>query len=275
MPSSDAVPAIAVDDLSVAYREAPALWDVDLRVPTGAVMAIVGPNGAGKSTLLKAILGLVPVAAGAVRVFGEPYDRVRRRVAYVPQRTSVDWGFPATVRDVVTMGTHGRLGWLRRPGVAERIAVDAALDALGLADLAPRQIGQLSGGQQQRTFLARALVQNADLVMMDEPFQGVDAVTERAIVDVLQRLAAEGRTVVAVHHDLDTVLAYFTHVLLLNVRAVAAGPVASTFTDAHLRQTFGALVRRQAAVDVPALPALPGALPQAAPVVGAPIEAAP
>ena len=234
--------ALDIEDLSVAYRETPVLWDVDLRVSQGVLMAVVGPNGAGKSTLLKAVLGLVPKAAGVVKVFGEPYEDIRRRVAYVPQRTSVDWTFPATVRDVVTMGTYGRLGWLRRPGTQERTEVDAALDQVGMTAFADRQIGQLSGGQQQRAFLARALVQHADLVFMDEPFQGVDATTERAIVTLLQRLREEGRTVLVVHHDLQTVRDYFDHVLLLNVRVIGAGPVDEVFTDENLRRTYGARV---------------------------------
>ena len=241
-PRAETPLALDIEDLSVAYREAPVLWDVDLRVPSGVLMGVVGPNGAGKSTLLKAILQLVPKAAGVIKVFGEPYEDVRRRVAYVPQRTSVDWTFPATVRDVVTMGTYGRLGWVRRPGVRERAEVDAALDQVGMTVLADRQIGQLSGGQQQRAFLARALVQHADLVLMDEPFQGVDATTERTIVTLLQTLRAEGRTVLVVHHDLQTVREYFDHVLLLNVRLIASGLVEDVFTDANLRRTYGARV---------------------------------
>ena len=232
-------PAIAVEDMTVAYGERPALWDVDVTVPQGTLAAIVGPNGAGKSTLIRAILGLVRPAAGRVEIFGRPYEEQRRLVAYVPQRGSVDWDFPTSVLDVVTMGRYGSLGWLRRPGRIERQAALEALDQVGMAALAGRQISQLSGGQQQRVFLARALVQDARVYLMDEPFQGVDAVTERAIVDLLRRLRENGRTVVAVHHDLQTVAEYFDHVTLLNVRLVASGPVGEAFTEENLRAAYG------------------------------------
>ena len=232
--------AVEVADLTVAYRERPVLWDVDMTVPPGVLMAIVGPNGAGKTTLIRAVLGLVRPAAGTVRVFGRPYSEQRRLLAYVPQRGTVDWDFPTSVLDVVTMGRYGMLGWLRRPGRVEREAALAALDQVGMREYADRQISQLSGGQQQRVFLARALVQDAQVYLMDEPFQGVDATTEVAIVRLLQRLREDGRTVVAVHHDLQTVPEYFDSVTLLNVRLVATGPVAEVFTDENLRATYGA-----------------------------------
>jgi manganese/zinc/iron transport system ATP- binding protein len=235
-------PAIEVNDLTVAYHDQPVLWDVDLTVRRGVLLAIVGPNGAGKTTMIKAILGLVPRAAGDVRVLGQPYTEARRQLAYVPQRGSVDWDFPTSVLDVVTMGTYGSLGWIRRPGKNERQRALAALEQVGMADFAPRQISQLSGGQQQRVFLARALVQDAQVYLMDEPFQGVDARTERAIVTVLRELRASGRTVVAVHHALQSVPEYFDEVALLNVRLVAAGPVAEVFTDENLRATYGGRV---------------------------------
>ncbi|HEU0300834.1 MAG TPA: metal ABC transporter ATP-binding protein [Longimicrobium sp.] len=238
----DGTTAIEVNDLTVAYREKPVLWDVDLQVPAGVLMAIVGPNGAGKSTLIKAILGLVRAAAGQVLVHGRPYAEQRKLVAYVPQRGSVDWDFPTSVLDVVMMGCYGALGWLRRPGRKEREAAMAALAQVGMQDFAARQISQLSGGQQQRVFLARALVQDARLYLMDEPFQGVDAKTERAIVTVLQQLREAGRTVVCVHHDLETVPEYFDQVLLLNVRRIAAGPVDDVFTEENLRLTYGGRV---------------------------------
>jgi manganese/zinc/iron transport system ATP- binding protein len=238
----EATPAIEVNDLTVAYREKPVLWDVDLVVPQGVLMAIVGPNGAGKSTLIKASLGLVRAAAGQVLVHGRPYAEQRKLVAYVPQRGSVDWDFPTSVLDVVMMGCYGSLGWLRRPGRKEREAAMAALAQVGMEDFAARQISQLSGGQQQRVFLARALVQDARLYLMDEPFQGVDAKTERAIVTVLQTLREEGKTVVVVHHDLETVPEYFDQVLLLNVRRIASGPVSEVFTDENLRLTYGGRV---------------------------------
>ena len=231
--------ALRVEDLTVAYGERPALWDVDLEVPAGTLMAIVGPNGAGKTTLIRAVLGLLKPAAGSVRVFGRPYEEQRRLVAYVPQRGSVDWDFPTDVLDVVTMGRYGSLGWLRRPGRREKEEALMALDHVGLLHLAGRQIGQLSGGQQQRVFLARALVQDAQVYLMDEPFQGVDATSERAIVTLLQELRSQGRTVVAVHHDLQTVAEYFDSVTLLNVRRIASGPVDEVFTEENLRATYG------------------------------------
>jgi manganese/zinc/iron transport system ATP- binding protein len=237
-----ATPAIVVNDLTVAYRDQPVLWDVDLTVPSGVLMAIVGPNGAGKTTLIKAILGLVRPAAGQVLVFGEPYEALRREVAYVPQRGSVDWDFPTSVLDVVMMGRYASLGWIRRPGARERHAAMDALAKVGMEDFAGRQISQLSGGQQQRVFLARALVQDARIYIMDEPFQGVDAKTERAIVNVLQDLRAQGRTVVAVHHALQTVPEYFDWVLLLNVRRIADGPVEEVFTEENLRRAYGGRV---------------------------------
>jgi manganese/zinc/iron transport system ATP- binding protein len=233
-------PAIEVADLTVAYREQPVLWDVDLTVPSGVLMAIVGPNGAGKTTLVKAILGLVRPAAGQVLVRGRPYAAERRAVAYVPQRGTVDWDFPTSVLDVVQMGRYGALGWIRRPGRAERERALAALRSVGMEELAGRQISQLSGGQQQRVFLARALVQDADVFLMDEPFQGVDATTERAVVELLRSLREARKTVVAVHHDLQTVPEYFDWVTLLNVRRIASGRVEEVFTEENLRLTYGA-----------------------------------
>jgi manganese/zinc/iron transport system ATP- binding protein len=239
-PEGDAaLPAIEVHDLTVAYRTQPVLWDVDLAFPEGQLIAIVGPNGAGKSTLLKAILGLVQPITGWVEVFGAPYRQRRSWVGYVPQRESVDWDFPTSALDVVTMGMYGELGWLRRPGRRHRERALQCLDKVGIRHLARRQISQLSGGQQQRVFLARALAQQARLYLMDEPFAGVDATTERAILTLLQELRSTGRTVVAVHHDLQTVAEYFDHVVLLNLRLVAAGPVATTFTSENLQRTYG------------------------------------
>jgi manganese/zinc/iron transport system ATP- binding protein len=232
-------PAIEVHDLTVAYRDKPVLWDVDLEVPAGVLMSVVGPNGAGKSTLIKAILGLVRSAAGEVLVHGKPYAGQRRKVGYVPQRGTVDWDFPTSVLDVVMMGRYGALGWLRRPGRREREMAVAALEQVGMEAFGDRQISQLSGGQQQRVFLARALVQDAELYLMDEPFQGVDARTERAIVGVLHQLREAGKTVVVVHHDLETVPEYFDWVLLLNVRRIASGPVEEVFTEENLRLTYG------------------------------------
>jgi len=234
--------AIEVTDLTVAYHEKPVLWDVDLDVPPGVLMAVVGPNGAGKTTMIKSILGLIKPAAGQVLIYGKPYQEQRKLVGYVPQRGSVDWDFPTSVLDVVTMGTYGSLGWIRRPGRSEREKALNALEQVGMQSFAQRQISQLSGGQQQRVFLARALVQNAQVYFMDEPFQGVDATTERAIVSLLQTLRAAGKTVVVVHHDLQTVPEYFDWVTLINVRRIASGPVKDVFTEKNLRLTYGGRV---------------------------------
>ena len=234
--------AIEVTDLTVAYQDKPVLWDVDLSVPPGVLMAVVGPNGAGKTTMLKSILGLIKPAAGQVLIYGKSYQQQRHLVGYVPQRGSVDWDFPTTVLDVVMMGRYGALGWLRRPGKKEQSAARAALEKVSMLDFAERQISQLSGGQQQRVFLARALVQDARVYFMDEPFQGVDAVTERAIVALLQELRAAGKTVIVVHHDLQTVVEYYDWVTMINVRRIASGPVVEVFTEEHLRLTYGGRV---------------------------------
>ena len=232
-------PALQVGGLTVAYGEKPVVFSVDMSVAQGTMTAIVGPNGAGKSTLLKAVLGLVKPLSGEVRLFGLPLSRARDRVAYVPQRASVDWDFPARVIDVVLMGLHRELGLLRRVRPAHLDRARACLARVGMEDFATRQIGQPSGGQQQRVFLARALAQSADLYLLDEPFAGVDAATEKAIIAVLKDLRAEGRTIVAVHHDLSTIRAYFEHMFLINMRAIAAGPVAEVFTAANLQRAYG------------------------------------
>lgn len=234
--------AIEVRDLTVAYHEKPVLWDLDLDVPKGLLMAVVGPNGAGKTTLIKSILGLVRSTAGRVLIQGKPYREQRHLVGYVPQRGSVDWDFPTSVLDVVTMGRYGRVGWIKRPGRSDRDAALQALEKVGMMDFSARQISQLSGGQQQRVFLARALVQDASVYFMDEPFQGVDATTERAIIALLKELREAGKTVVVVHHDLQTVSEYFDWVTLLNVRCIASGPVEEVFNEANLRLAYGGRV---------------------------------
>jgi len=231
-------PVVEIRDLTVAYNENPVVWDVDLDVERGKVTAIVGPNGAGKSTMLKAVLGLVPIAAGHVRVFGSDLRSVRARVAYIPQRGTVDWDFPTDALDVVTMGRYGQIGWLRRPDKRDRQIALECLAKVGLSDFAKRQISQLSGGQQQRVFLARALAQEADLYLMDEPFAGVDAVTERTIVTLLHEVRNAGKTVVAVHHDLQSVPEYFDNVGLLNVKLIASGSVPDVFTEENLKLTY-------------------------------------
>jgi manganese/zinc/iron transport system ATP- binding protein len=232
-------PLLDIHDVTVAYHRKPVLWDVDLAIDRPQLAAIVGPNGAGKSTLIKAVLGLVPMASGRVEVFGQPVARVRQRIGYVPQRESVDWDFPVSVLDVVLMGTYGQLGWIRRPGSAQREWARQCLEKVGLAQYERQQIGQLSGGQQQRVFLARALAQKADVYFMDEPMAGVDAATERTIFQVLRDLRDEGKAIIAVHHDLRTVPQYFDYVVLLNVRLVAAGPREQVFTTENLRKTYG------------------------------------
>ena len=234
--------AVRITDLTVAYEETPVLWDIDLEVPAGSIMGIVGPNGAGKSTLIKAIMGIVPAAGGEIRIFDRSFREQRHRVGYVPQRTSVDWDFPTTVLDVVLMGTYGSLGWFRRPGKEQLDAAWQAIERVSMTEYAGRQISELSGGQQQRTFLARALVQNADIYLMDEPFQGVDARTERAIVQILRQMRQQGRTLIIVHHDLQTVEEYFDLVAMLNVRIVACGPVEAVFGEENLRRTYGGRV---------------------------------
>lgn len=230
--------ACTITNLSAAYGNSLVLDRVNLEVPTGIVMGVVGPNGAGKSTLIKAMLGLITPLAGHSAFFGEPLKLVRNRVGYVPQTSEVDWDFPATVLDVVTMGTYGRLGWIRRPRKSHRALVQSALAETGIDDLADRPIGALSGGQRQRVFLARALAGEPDLLVMDEPFQGLDAVSQEAIVRVLHALRAEGKTIVMVHHDLATVGTYCDEVTLLNRHVIAAGPVEAVYTQANIQRTY-------------------------------------
>ncbi|MCV6592531.1 MAG: metal ABC transporter ATP-binding protein [Silicimonas sp.] len=230
---------LAIRGMTVFYDQKPAVFSVDATFQPGRMTAIIGPNGAGKSTLLKAALGIVTPLAGKATIFGAPLSERRDRLAYVPQRASVDWDFPARVADVVAMGLYPKLGLLGRFTGAHRAKVKHCLARVGMEDFAHRQIGQLSGGQQQRVFLARALAQEADLYLLDEPFAGVDAATERAIIDVLKELKSEGKTVIAVHHDLSTVPEYFDDVLILNVRKVSEGSVAEAFTHEALDAAYG------------------------------------
>jgi manganese/zinc/iron transport system ATP- binding protein len=230
---------VSIHDLTVAYHRKPVLWDIDLDIPKGSLCAIVGPNGAGKSTLIKAAMDLVPKASGRVLIYGKPFRQQRRMVAYVPQRESVDWDFPVDAIGVVLMGCYGRIGWCKPVRHRDREAAMAALERVGMTDYAHRQISQLSGGQQQRVFLARALAEDADIYFMDEPFASVDAATEKAIVQVLRDLRSSGRTVIVVHHDLQTVPEYFDHVILLNMRVVAHGTIADAYTEENLRKTYG------------------------------------
>lgn len=229
---------IKVEDMTVAYSAKPVLWDVDLDVPKAKLMAIVGPNGAGKSTLIKAMLGLVKPVSGSVLFNGESYKDHRKHIGYVPQSESVDWDFPANVIDVVIMGRYGELGWFKRPGKKDKELALNALKEVGMEEFANRQISQLSGGQQQRLFLARALVQDSDIYFMDEPFKGVDAKTEVAIVNLLKALRDRGKTLIVVHHDLQTVKEYFDWVVLLNRQIIKVGPVEEVFNEENLKKTY-------------------------------------
>ena len=231
--------ALELHDLTVSYHRKPVLWNVDLAVPRGTLVGVIGPNGAGKSTLIKAVMGLLPLSSGWVQVFGQSVGRMRRRIGYVPQRESVDWTFPVTAMDVVLMGCYGRVPWWRRLGRAEKDLARRSLEKVGMLGYADRQISNLSGGQQQRVFLARALAQDSDIYLMDEPFAGVDAATEAAIVRILQELRAAGKTVLVVHHDLQTAREYFDMVILLNMRLVAFGPTEQVFTPELLQKTYG------------------------------------
>lgn len=231
--------AIDINDLTVAYREKPVLWDVDFQAPQGSLLAIVGPNGAGKSTLVKTILGLIKPAAGRILIYGRRYTLNSKLIGYVPQRGSVDWDFPTSVLDVVMMGRYGHLGWFKRPSKLDRELALECLDKVGMSDFINRQISQLSGGQQQRVFIARAFIQDASIYLMDEPFAGVDAATEKSIIELLRDLKKQGKTVICVHHDLQTLKEYFEWTFLLNVRAVALGKVEDVLTEENLKRTYG------------------------------------
>lgn len=234
-----ALSPLSIHSMTVAYHRKPVLWNIDYDAPRGRLIAIVGPNGAGKSTLIKACLGLIPRASGQVEFWGQPHARMRSRIGYMPQRETIDWDFPVSGLDVVCMGRYRKIGWCRPVTRKHKTIAMEYLDRVGMADHAKRQIGQLSGGQQQRVFLARALAQEADLYFMDEPFAGVDAATEEAIVDVLRELRNDSRTIIAVHHDLSTVSTYFDDAILLNMRIVAAGSVGEVMTRENLHKTYG------------------------------------
>lgn len=230
---------LEIHDLTVAYHKRPVLWGVDVEVSAGQLVGVIGPNGAGKSTLIKAAMGLLPVSSGWVKVFGRPVKDNLRRVGYVPQRESVDWDFPVSVMDVVLMGRYGHLGLFKRPRKEDREVARECLEKVKMLPYADRQISNLSGGQQQRVFLARALAQESDLYFMDEPFAGVDAATEAAIVTILQELKDQGKTLLVVHHDLPTAKTYFDSLLLLNMRVVAFGPTEEVFNYDLLQSTYG------------------------------------
>lgn len=232
-------PAVEFHDLTVSYHKKPVLWNIDATLPKGSLIGIIGPNGAGKSTLIKSAMGLLPLASGYVELLGQHLDKVRHQVSYVPQRESVDWDFPTSVLDVVMMGMYKDIGLFKRPSRAQKDKAMYCLEQVGLASFRKRQISQLSGGQQQRVFLARSLAQEAELYFMDEPFAGVDAATETAILEILQKLTSEGKTVVVVHHDLQSAAEFFDWVLLLNMRLIASGPIEKVFTQSLLQETYG------------------------------------
>lgn len=239
-PDSTGDPApLEIHDLTVSYHNKPVLWGIDLVVPRGKLIGIIGPNGAGKSTLIKAAMGLLPLNSGWVKAFGEPLKQNLTRIGYVPQRESVDWDFPVSVMDVVLMGRYGRLGLIKRPTKQDRDIARECLDKVKMMPYANRQISNLSGGQQQRFFLARALAQESDLYFMDEPFAGVDAATEAAIVTLLHELKTKGKTLMVVHHDLPSAREYFDMLLLLNMRVVAFGPTEQVFNAELLQKTYG------------------------------------
>lgn len=230
---------LSVHALTVSYNNRPVIWDLEYDAPSASLVAIVGPNGAGKTTFIKACLDLLPKTSGAVEFWGSPYRKVLKRVAYVPQRESVDWDFPVSALDVVLMGQYGKIGWFSRIKEEHRELARKCLEQVGMLEYQGRQINQLSGGQQQRVFLARALAQGADLYMMDEPFSGVDAQTEKTIIKILKQLRNEGKTVFVVHHDLTSVPEYFDDVIMMNMRIVASGKVSEVFNEENLRKTFG------------------------------------
>lgn len=234
--------AIQIQGLTVCYDEHPILWNLDLGIPKGVMVAVVGPNGAGKSTLLKASLQLTPAIGGSIQFLGQPLEKVRKKVAYVPQRESVDWNFPIDVYQLVMMGRYAHLGWLKSPSCVDESIVEKVLDLVGMTAYRHRQINQLSGGQQQRAFLARALAQQAAVYLMDEPFAAVDQTTEKQLARIMKELTQEGVTAFVVHHDLQTLREYFDWVVLLNGRIIASGPVEEVCRPELLEETYGRVI---------------------------------
>lgn len=237
-PPSATIPAIAVNHLTVSYGPVPALLDVSFSIPAGTLVGVIGPNGSGKSTLIKAILGFKKPDVGDIKIFGESAELAHGRVAYVPQHGTVDWEFPITVGEVALLGRYGRIPWYREPSAEDRRAADEALDMVRMREFAKRQIGQLSGGQRQRVFMARAMAQGADILLLDEPFAGVDAATEHAILDVLRRMKQAGKTLLVVHHDLATAAEYFDNLLLFKQRLFAFGPPSQVLDAELLSQVY-------------------------------------
>jgi manganese/zinc/iron transport system ATP- binding protein len=235
----NSTPVIDIHNLTVSYHRKTAIRSINLKIRERGIIGIIGPNGAGKSTLLKAILNLVPADHGSIRVFGQPIDRVRKKISYVPQKEIIDWDFPVTVNDVVMMGRYTHLGPVERPGSRDRSVVDAAITKVGMEAYRNQQIGNLSGGQQQRVFLARALAQESDILLLDEPFVGVDAATEQAIIELMHTLNDEGKMVIVVNHDLGKVQDYFRHLIMINQRLIAYGPTREVFRPEMLSRTYG------------------------------------
>lgn len=231
--------ALEVIHLSVHYEKTPILWDISFKIPAGNIIGIIGPNGAGKSTLIKTMLGLIKPISGRVEFFGETLKEIRKRIAYVPQRESVDWDFPITVKELVLMGRYGTLGLFQRPKKADYDAAQNYLELVGLKGFENRQINQLSGGQQQRVFIARALLQEADVYFMDEPFAGIDMGSESMIINLLKELKSQGKTIFVVHHDLNSVESYFDWLMMLNMRLIACGPVREVFNASTLQAAYG------------------------------------
>lgn len=230
---------VNVEDLTMAYHDKPVLWDNDVEIINNSRTAIIGPNGAGKSTLLKGILGLKKKLSGDVLIMGEDISKVQNKIAYIPQASSVNWDFPTTVLDVVVMGRYVHLGWIKRPKKRDYELAEEALKKIGMYDFKDRQISQLSGGQRQRVFIARAIAQDAEIYFMDEPLAGVDKKTEKIIMDFLKESQRGGKTSVVVHHDLNTLREYFDHVVIINKKIIAQGPVDEVFNEENINKAFG------------------------------------
>tara|TARA_B110000046_G_C12980247_1_gene392977 strand:- start:247 stop:1038 length:792 start_codon:yes stop_codon:yes gene_type:complete len=231
--------AIEVHNLTTTYGGSPVLWDVDFELPAGQIIGVIGPNGSGKTTLLKTIMGLLEPSSGYVKIFNEDLSKMRERIAYVPQRESVDWDFPASVFDVVMMGRYRKNNLFKRTNKIDLEIVEDCIEKVGLTEFRDRQIAQLSGGQQQRVFIARALAQKAEIYLMDEPFVGVDSATENSILNLLEEMRNTGKTVLIIHHDLQTVSDYFDYLVLLNTRLIAKGNPQDVLTKENLTNAYG------------------------------------
>ena len=231
--------ALTMNQITVNYGDISVLWDITLQIPHGKIVGIIGPNGAGKTTFIKTALGLIKPISGKVEFFGKPISKVRKQIAYIPQRESVDWDFPITVKDLVLMGRYGHIGFLRMPTKTDRAHALKYLEMVGMDQYLNRQISQLSGGQQQRVFLARAFMQDADIYFMDEPFVGIDMASKSVIMKILKDLKKQGKTVLVVNHDLDNLKSFLDWTIILNIRLVACGPTNETFTPENLNRAYG------------------------------------